>query len=558
MRAVPDRNLGALLVVLTSLALSCAGNVDSPLPSFPREPQPEQFVGLSYPSVAETELHPPTRPLWLIAVDGASWDLLTPLLAKGQLPNMAALMERGAHGTLLSEEPMISPALWATIATGMPRFIHGVLNFVEKRPGRWQGETAGPLHRRSPALWEHVGAAGGRSTVIGWFGSYPAEPIAGRYLSRGFSPASIEPQQVHPADLLATIAGWDAKRPELPNTSEFIARSMREDAGNVTALRRLPAAEQADLVVVYLSAIDVAQHVEWRHMDPDSDAFPDSGPTDPSRAERIADSYRFIDRQLGRLLERMPADANCLLISDHGAGPMGLEEAFHLQLEVLLQQVGLMNAEEPDAGSAWALSAPYRHDKRIWVNHDDTGELRRRLLAMRTDLDEPLFESVLDHGGQPGWTPEEAALTVRFSPQALVTQRFRDGEQEYDFAPVRMRHRDVSGSHRLEGIFVAAGPDIASGAIEQPLNLYNIAPTALYLLGLPQDRRMLRWAPDHGGVAESILAEATLTSRPPVMLPTYPGTERTRETIERSWRELDENPSRKQDMERLRSLGYIQ
>ena len=59
-----------------------------------------------------------------------------PLLGPGplhdpKLPHLAGLMERAAHGVLLSEEPTISPAIWATIATGMPRFEHGVVDFLE-------------------------------------------------------------------------------------------------------------------------------------------------------------------------------------------------------------------------------------------------------------------------------------------------------------------------------------------------------------------------------------------------------------------------------------------
>ncbi|MDH3626787.1 MAG: alkaline phosphatase family protein [Acidobacteriota bacterium] len=545
-------------MILFLVGASCRTPDEDPLLAFPTEPQPGQFHGLSYPASTVEELAAPTRPLWLIAVDGASWDLLDPLLESGQLPHLASLIDRGARGTLVSEEPTISPALWATIATGTPRFVHGILNFVEKRPGQWRGETAGPLHRMTPAIWEHVGAAGGRSSVIGWFGSYPAEPIAGIYLSRGFEPGRIEPLQVHPPALVGRFDEW-AMDTTIPDTSEFIARSMREDARNVLALRSLPEADSADLVAVYLSVIDVAQHVEWRYMDPGSDVFPGSSTTQSDRADRIATAYRFVDGLIGQLLERMPDEANLLLVSDHGAGPLRLQEAFHLQLEILLQDVGLMDADAPEEGDAWALSAPYRHDKRIWVTRDDTraDELSDRLRSMTTDLGEPIFESIIDHSAQSGWTPDAPALTVRFSPQALVARQVADGDTTHDFSPVRMRHEDVSGSHRLEGIVVAAGPDIVAGKIQRPLTLYNIAPTALYLLGLPQDRRMLRWAPADGGVAEALVLPRTLAGRPPVMVPTYPGTERSSDKVQETWKILDDSPNREQDLERLRSLGYI-
>src|SRR5688572_33217986 len=57
----------------------------------------------------------------LVGIDGASFRVLDPLLAAGRLPAFASLRERGASGVLRSENPMISPALWTTIATGRPQ-----------------------------------------------------------------------------------------------------------------------------------------------------------------------------------------------------------------------------------------------------------------------------------------------------------------------------------------------------------------------------------------------------------------------------------------------------
>ena len=85
---------------------------------YPPEKGPSDFPGMTYPP-HEGGLAAPGSPVWLIGVDGATWDLIRPMVARGELPNIASLIEAGAHGELLSEAPMISPALWATISTGM-------------------------------------------------------------------------------------------------------------------------------------------------------------------------------------------------------------------------------------------------------------------------------------------------------------------------------------------------------------------------------------------------------------------------------------------------------
>jgi arylsulfatase A-like enzyme len=62
----------------------------------------------------------------------------------------------------------------------------------------------------------------------------------------------------------------------------------------------------------------------------------------------------------------------------------------------------------------------------------------------------------------------------------------------------------VSSSHRMNGILIAAGPAIQRGAQIQGASLTDLAPTILYLLGLPIP-------PDLDG---RVLTEVLVDSRP--------------------------------------------
>ena len=66
----------------------------------------------------------------LLGWDAADWQVLMPLVEQGLMPSLAGLMARGAWGHLASLQPMISPMLWTTIATGMTADRHGVLEGV--------------------------------------------------------------------------------------------------------------------------------------------------------------------------------------------------------------------------------------------------------------------------------------------------------------------------------------------------------------------------------------------------------------------------------------------
>ena len=43
--------------------------------------------------------------LLVIGLDGATWDVIKPMVARGKLPNLARLMKIGSHGDLQSTMP---------------------------------------------------------------------------------------------------------------------------------------------------------------------------------------------------------------------------------------------------------------------------------------------------------------------------------------------------------------------------------------------------------------------------------------------------------------------
>src|SRR6185369_13621730 len=67
------------------------------------------------------------RRLLLVGWDGADWKLITPLLDRGELPCLNALIDRGVMGKLSSAAPLVSPLLWTSLATGKRADKHGIV-----------------------------------------------------------------------------------------------------------------------------------------------------------------------------------------------------------------------------------------------------------------------------------------------------------------------------------------------------------------------------------------------------------------------------------------------
>ncbi len=101
---------------------------------------------------------------------------------------------------------------------------------------------------------------------------------------------------------------------------------------------------------------------------------------------------------------------------------------------------------------------------------------------------------------------------------------------------------EVSGSHRLDGIFVMAGPGVQRGAELDTLSIMDVAPTVLYGLGMPV-------ASDLDGrlVAEAFGPEWR-ASHPMARIASY---EPVRETS------AEPEALTEDQLAKLRSLGYL-
>lgn len=280
--------------------------------------------------------------LLIVGWDAADWKIIDPLLASGQLPNLAGLIARGVRGDLSTLQPMLSPLLWTSIATGKTADKHGILNFIEPDPASGALRVATSTTRRTKALWNILSQSGLRTNVIAWYASHPAEPIAGACVSNlfpeGMPPSArdrwpVPPGAVHPASLAEQIAEHRMHLGEVTAADLFaMAPRLREidpQDGRVALLGRILAQAASvqsvttalmegtwDCTMVFNEAIDVAGHHFMQYYPPRMDhvAARDFEVFSPV----LPGIYRLQDMMLGRLLELAGPDAAVILLSDHG------------------------------------------------------------------------------------------------------------------------------------------------------------------------------------------------------------------------------------------------
>jgi predicted AlkP superfamily phosphohydrolase/phosphomutase len=309
----------------------------------------------------------------VFGIDGADWQVIEPLAARGRLPAFKRLIEEGATGTLLSQEPSASPSLWTTIATGVGPARHGIHGFVvgdgagaaahddDPRAPRADGQAAvRPVTsgmRRAPAFWNILPRYGRKVGVVGWLVTWPAEPTNG-YIVSSYLPYiynwstgrplkgtivkgiprqtfpealidELEADKVKPAGLEGDLIGrfYDPIAVSgLPrDDQECVLGFLWSLACDETYRRigeRLYREYPVDLFAIYFGGVDVASHRFWKFAHPDALPY---GVT-PARAGvlgGVIDAYYvYLDGLLGEYMNRLGTDGTLVVLSDHGFKPV--------------------------------------------------------------------------------------------------------------------------------------------------------------------------------------------------------------------------------------------
>src|SRR6185437_6450095 len=91
--------------------------------------------------------------LTIVGLDAATFDVIDPLLAAGDLPNLARLIELGARGPLRSTTHPLTPLAWTTMVTGVNAGRHGIWDFSERDETGYGLRLVNGSSARAPALW---------------------------------------------------------------------------------------------------------------------------------------------------------------------------------------------------------------------------------------------------------------------------------------------------------------------------------------------------------------------------------------------------------------------
>jgi predicted AlkP superfamily phosphohydrolase/phosphomutase len=540
----------------------------------------------------------------VIGLDGATFQVMQPLIDAGKLPNFARLMARGASGVLTSILPPHTGPAWPSMFTGKNLGKVGIFLFdhgdVHNYACYGNLVTSDTVAGRT--MFDVVSNHDQRVAAVRVPMTYPAWKLNGVMIS-GYPATGLTSRYIYPEELRDQFPPMDRVRLKVGgNTAEVLQQRIETEMDATTRfVCTLLERERWDLFMFVYQQPDHAHHYFWRYIDPESPLYT---PEDGAKYGHLIDAcYERIDAGVGQILEHIDDDTIVFVVSDHGGERT---PSINFYTNRWLHSLGLIEARQVKPSLGRRL-----YELRRLLPSDVRREIQRFVLLylqsmlgdrvrgymMNTDQYDwsrtkvyrfPLYYvegiAINLRGRQPQGIVEPGAeyeqlrdeiirqlhtLKIPGTDQPLVIETYKREEvyhgpyleaapdilfrlaPDYEcfsevglagefFGPVPFsRLERHNGWHNREGVFIAAGPAVRTGASPNNAHLLDVAPTVLHTLGLPIPEDM------DGRVLDEIFTTRRQQQREAATVATAPAG-----AVLSSAEEEDIK-------ERLRSLGYL-
>jgi len=540
------------------------------------------------------------RRVLIVGLDGATFDVILPMVERQRLPALRALLEGGAWGELTSTLPPVSPVAWPSFLTGKNPGRHGVFGFEEIEGGSYTFRPIVAQRSAHRSLWRMAGDHGRRVIALDIPFSYPPEPVNGCLVAGYGAPTCPIATFTYPAslrdDLARRFGEFAVAVPSMAAVPPSDALFQQWDAildNRSRVADWLIRNGDWDVFMIVLGVTDHIQHGTWTYYDT---LHPNSrSPEAPRFREALFRYYEKADAFVGRLLDSAGGPLHVVVLSDHGFGTTWRGD---LTRRVLVEG-GWLNYRGWSRLGARIIDVSRRtYDGLPWLKKALHGRpaQRQRLkravaraidwrrtaafpaalgwqvhvncrgvfplgLVERGDARERLcgeikerLEAVVAPGSAQRlirrvWRRNEVfqGESTALAPDLLVEYANLYGlkpDSDGPNARLSTRRWDLVGSHVVNGILIMSGPDIRPMRLEGA-RIYDVAPTVLHLMGLP--------VPDDldGRVLSEVFHSEALESRPV----------RRQRAVATSDKAAQDRPLLPDELasvrDQLRNLGYV-
>jgi predicted AlkP superfamily phosphohydrolase/phosphomutase len=296
--------------------------------------------------------------VFILGIDGATLDVMLPMIQQGELPAFGEIMKKGGYGRLRSVVPPLSPPAWTSFATGKNPGKHGIIGFTRMDTESYKLSLVTGQDNRSRTIWELFGNTGKKVIVLNMPMTYPPRPLDGLMIS-GLDTPDVHSEFTYPKSLKEEIF---SKFPQYKINLQ-LGGYLQNDRRRRKALRmilenietRYKVAEYLmdnypwELFIVKFNNPDIVQHHFWKYMDPRHPEY--DGESGQDLKDAIPTVYKRLDAVASSLMKKLDKETTFMVMSDHGGGAR-LNKVFYIN--EWLQQEGFLHtqATTKEAGNA--------------------------------------------------------------------------------------------------------------------------------------------------------------------------------------------------------------
>ncbi len=278
-----------------------------------------------------------------MAVNGAEWDVLRPLLIRGEMPNLKRVIEHGVYGKLGTLSAPNCPKVFTAFATSVPPEQNGITGFVV------DGQTANTNMLRSEPIWSILSKHGVTVGMANVPATFPVMPVNGYMISGMLTRGKGCEDGILCAPKLSEVEGGDAVYPKsmiseleanvgdflidcsrMPNQEDLQGKEAQEVNTWLADVQRIR--EQQTRLFQYLltkhptdftmfdqSCEDRVGH--WLYpIQPHNVGY--NPKINSVRVDAFPNQYRAFDKVLGTVLQYVNENTTLFIISDHGIKPL--------------------------------------------------------------------------------------------------------------------------------------------------------------------------------------------------------------------------------------------
>lgn len=261
----------------------------------------------------------------VIGLDGATWDVLNPLMRDGKMPHLKKLLDRSAQGILMSSIPPVTAAAWTCFSTGKNPGKHGLVDFIYFPEHGYRVTIANSTTREAATIWNLLSDRDLRVGIVSVPMTYPPEKVNGVMVTDLMTP-NTSVQYTYPPELKQelldkvgpfVITPGEGENPSEPLT--YLDKVRADVASSAQYALYLLKKEPYSFFMYVFGIVDILQHQFWNHIQADPKTLDEN---DRAIRDKVIAIFEQVDDGVGEMAQAADDETTILLMSDHGFGPM--------------------------------------------------------------------------------------------------------------------------------------------------------------------------------------------------------------------------------------------